>query len=168
TPSSPDLQRRETRAREYARPTKACARLKIGIALVLALLSVGLTGCFKVSSDAGALRDSVMKSAAAQWDKKIEVGVGAITLNLARAGLACVDLEPEARAALQAVRGAEVGVYKLREGHKELKRAVILSAADKAMTSRGWDRIVGVVNDREFVAIYVRHDARSTRNVRVC
>src|SRR6266480_835903 len=46
TPSSPDLQRTETRAREYARPTKPCARLKIGIAL--ALLTVGLTGCFKV------------------------------------------------------------------------------------------------------------------------
>jgi len=61
-----------------------------------------------------------------------------------------------------------VGVYKLREGHKELKRAVILSAADKAMARRGWDRIVGVLNQGEFVAIYVRHDLRSTRNVRVC
>ena len=168
TPSSPDLQRTETRAREYARPTKTCVRLRLGIAFVLALLSLGLTGCFKVSSDVGALRDSVMKSAAAQWDEKIEIGVGPITLYLARAGLAFVDLDPEARTALHAVRGAEVGVYKLREGHEQLKRAVILSAADKAMGRRGWDRIVGVVNEGEFVAIYVRHDARSTRNVRVC
>ena len=168
TPLSPDLQRAETRAREYARPTKACARLRLGIACVLALLSVGLTGCFKVSSDVGALRDSVMKSAAAQWDEKIEIGVGPITLYLARAGLAFVDLDPEARTALHAVRGAEVGVYKLRAGHKELKRAVILSVADKAMARRGWDRIVGVMNQGEFVAIYVPHDARSTRNVRVC
>ncbi|PYK63844.1 MAG: hypothetical protein DME21_01620 [Verrucomicrobia bacterium] len=116
----------------------------------------------------GALRDSVMKSAAAQWDEKIEIGVGPITLYLARAGLAFVDLDPEARTALHAVRGAEVGVYKLREGHEQLKRAVILSAADKAMATRGWDRLVGVMNQGEFVAIYVRHDARSTRNVRVC
>src|SRR2546421_889756 len=147
---------------------ETCARLRLGIAFVLALLSVGLTGCFKVGSDVGALRDSVMKSTAARWDEKIEIGVGPITLYLARAGLAFVDLEPEARTALHAVRGAEVGVYKLREGHKELKRAVILSAADKAMASRGWDRIVGVLNQGEFVAIYVRHDLRSTRNVRVC
>ena len=168
TPSSPDLQWAETRAREYARPTKTCARLRLGIAFVLALLSVGLTGCFKVSSDVGALRDSVMKSAAAQWDEKIEIGVGPITLYLARAGLAFVDLDPEARTALHAVRGAEVGVYKMREGHEQLKRAVILSAADKAMARRGWDRIVGVMNQGEFVAIYVRHDVRSTRNVRVC
>ena len=148
--------------------SETCARLRLGIAFVLALLSVGLTGCFKVSSDVGALRDSVMKSAAAQWDEKIEIGVGPITLYLARAGLAFVDLDPEARTALHAVRGAEVGVYKLREGHKELKRAVILSAADKAMASRGWDRMVAVINEREFVAIYVRNDARSTRNVRAC
>ena len=169
TPLSPDLPRMaETRAREYARPTKTCARLRLGIAFVFALLSVGLTGCFKVSSDVGALRDSVMKSAAAQWDEKIEIGVGPITLYLARAGLAFVDLDPEARTALHAVRGAEVGVYKMREGHEQLKRAVILSAADKAMARRGWDRIVGVMNQGEFVAIYVRHDVRSTRNVRVC
>src|SRR5438105_4625985 len=148
--------------------SETCARLRLGIAFVLALLSVGLTGCFKVSSDVGALRDSVMKSAAAQWDEKIEIGVGPITLYLARAGLAFVDLDPEARTALHAVRGAEVGVYKLRAGHKELKRAVILSVADKAMARRGWDRIVGVMNQGEFVAIYVPHDARSTRNVRVC
>jgi len=148
--------------------SETCARLRLGIAFVLALLSVGLTGCFKVSSDVGALRDSVMKSAAAQWDEKIEIGVGPITLYLARAGLAFVDLDPEARTALHAVRGAEVGVYKMREGHEQLKRAVILSAADKAMARRGWDRIVGVMNQGEFVAIYVRHDVRSTRNVRVC
>ena len=90
-------------------------------------------------------------------------------LNLARNDIALIsDLDPEARTALHAVRGAEVGVYKLRAGHKELKRAVILSVADKAMARRGWDRIVGVMNQGEFVAIYVRHDARSTRNVRVC
>src|SRR5207302_3285547 len=145
-----------------------CVRLRLGIAFALALVSFGLTGCFRVSSDVGALRDSVMKSAAAQWDEKMEIGVGPITLCLARAGLAFVDLEPEARTALHAVRGAEVGVYKLREGHEQLKRAVILSAADKAMATRGWDRLVGVMNQGEFVAIYVRHDARSTRNVRVC
>src|SRR5437867_1182563 len=105
TPSSPDLQRRETRAREYARPTRTCARLKIGIALALALLSVALTGCFRVSSDVRVLRDSVMNSAAADWNEKIEIGVGALTLNLARAGLAFVDLDAEARTALQWVRG---------------------------------------------------------------
>src|SRR5262245_24367343 len=77
-------------------------------ALCAASLCLGLTGCFRVSSDAQALRDSVMKSASCKWDEQIEIGVGALTLGLARAGLSFVDLDPEARAILSAVRGAEV------------------------------------------------------------
>ena len=137
-------------------------------AAALALLLVSMTGCFRVGSDVGALRDSVIKSAAAQWDQQIEFGVGAMTLTAARAGLAFVDLEPEARTALQAARGAEVGVYKRRGAKGQLRGGAILLAADKAMTERGWDRIVGVTHGRELVAVYAPQDVRSTRNVKVC
>ncbi len=138
------------------------------ITIALALLSLGLSGCFKVSSDIGALRDSVVKSAGVEWDEQIEIGVGAITLNLARAGLALVDLDPEAKAALHAVRSADVGVYKRRHGREQLKRTAILAAADKAMTARGWDRLVGVMNQSELVAVYAPSSARSARNLKVC
>jgi hypothetical protein len=137
-------------------------------ALALALLSTGLTGCFRVSSDVGALRDSVLKSASAKWDQQIEFGVGVMTLAVARAGLSFVDLEPEARTVLHAVRGAEVGVYKRRGAQAELKGGVILRAADNTMSGRGWERIVGVMNGRELVAVYAPRDVRSTRNMKVC
>ena len=142
--------------------------MRFFIAPVLVLLTLGLTGCFRVSNDVGALRKSVMTSAGAEWDEKIEIGVGAITLNLARAGLAFVDLPPEARAALHAARGAEVGVYRLRDARKPLNRAALLSAADKAMAGRGWDRIVGVLDQRDLVAIYMPNDVRSVRDVKIC
>jgi hypothetical protein len=141
---------------------------KMGIALAVAIVSIGLTGCFKVSTDVGALRDSVMKAAHAEREERIEIGVGPLTLNLARAGLAFVDLEPEARTALHAVRSAELGVYKLRNERQQLDHAAMLSAADKTMTDRGWDRVVGVMNRRELVAIYVPAQVRSTRNLKVC
>ena len=141
---------------------------KIGIALAVALVSVGLTGCFKVSTDVGALRDSVMKAAHAEREERIEIGVGPLTLNLARAGLAFVDLEPEARTALHAVRSAELGVYKLRNERRQLNHAAMLSAADKTMAGRGWERVVGVMNRHELVAIYVPGKVHSTRNVKVC
>ena len=143
-------------------------RTKFGIALAVALVSIGLTGCFKVSSDVGALRDSIMKAAPAEWEEQIEIGVGPLTLNLARAGLAFVDLEPEARTAFQAVRSAEVGVYNLRSERQPLDHAAMLSAADKTMADRGWDRVVGVMNRRELVAVYVPGQVRSTRNVKFC
>jgi hypothetical protein len=141
---------------------------KLGVLLGLALLSFGLTGCFRVSSDAEALRNSVLKTAGAKWDKEIEIGVGTLTLNLVRAGLAFVDLEPDARAAVKALRSAEVGVYKLEAGSKRLNHPGLLLAADKAMTTRGWDRVVAVVSERELVAIYVPKNCRSARNVRAC
>src|SRR6266536_1470060 len=104
-------------------------RPRIAVALAFAFVSVGLTGCFRVGNDVGALRDSVMKAAHAEREQRIEIGVGPLTLNLARAGLAFVDLEPEARTALQVVRSAEVGVYKLRSESQQLNLAAMLSAA---------------------------------------
>ena len=141
---------------------------KLHIACAVVLVTICLTGCFKVSTDAGALRDSVMKAAHADREERIEIGVGPLTLNLARAGLAFVDLEPEARTALHAVRSAEVGVYKLRNERQQLNHAAMLSAADSTMADRGWDRVVGVINRHELVAIYVPEQVRSTRNVKVC
>jgi hypothetical protein len=132
------------------------------------LITSCLTGCFKVSTDVGALRDSVMKAAHVEREERFEIGVGALTLNLARAGLAFVDLEPEARTALHAVRSAEVGLYKLRTEGQRLNYGAMLSAADKTMAERGWDRVVGVMNGHELVAIYVPGKTRSTRNVKVC
>ena len=141
---------------------------KLQIACVVGLVTIGLTGCFRVSSDVGALRDSVMKAAHAEREERIEIGVGPLTLNLARAGLSFVDLEPEARTALHAVRSAEVGVYKLRNERQRLNHATMLSAADKTMAARGWDRVVGVLNRNELVAIYVPGNVGSTRNLKVC
>ena len=140
---------------------------KLHIACAVVLVTICLTGCFKVSTDVGALRDSVMKAAHADREERIEIGVGPLTLNLARAGLAFVDLEPEARTALHAVRSAEVGVYKLRNGRRQLNHAAMLRAADETMAGRGWDRAVAVMNRHELVAIYVPAKVRSTRNVKV-
>jgi hypothetical protein len=141
---------------------------RLQIACVVGLVTSSLTGCFRVSSDVGALRDSVMKAAHAEREERIEIGVGPLTLNLARAGLAFVDLDPEARTALHTVRSAEVGVYKLRNTRQQLNHAAMLSAADETMAGRGWDRVVGVMNGHELVAIYVPAQVRSTRNMKVC
>ena len=136
--------------------------------LALALVCVGLCGCFKVGSDARALRDSLMKSAAAEWHEEIEIGVGALTLNLARFGLSFVDLDPEARTALEAARSADVGVYRRSGRTGSVDRVALLSTADEAMAARGWDRAVAVVNERELVVVYVPKTVRSPRDVKVC
>src|SRR5947208_15449323 len=85
---------------------------KLGIAVGLTLFSVCLAGCFKLSSDAGALRDSVIRSTATGWDVQIEVGVGAVTQDMARDGLAFVDLERDRRCPFNAGARREVVAHR--------------------------------------------------------
>jgi hypothetical protein len=141
---------------------------QLGMTFALALFCVSSTGCFKMSNDARALRDSVTRSAGAEWNEEIEIGVGALTLNLARFGLSFVDLDPEARTVLSAARSADVGVYRTRTEPKQKDFALMLANADHAMIARGWDRMVTVMEPRELVAVYVPGNIRSTRDVRVC
>ncbi len=153
------------------RRTRWLPVLAIVLALVLlppTLLVVGVYRCLSLSADAASVRRGVMKASGAEWDKQIELGVGPFLFSGVRAGLAFVKLPPEARAALRAVRGAEVGVYRRHEPGLRLNPAAMLSAADAAMTARGWDRVVGVTDPREMVAIYMPKAVRSARDVKTC
>ncbi len=144
------------------------AAIVVTFMLTVVLFGVGLFRSFGLSSDAAALRDGLMKSAAADWNREIEVGVGSFALNLARTALTFVRLEPEARAALRAFRGGDVGVYQRQHRQKRLDHAALLDAADKTMTARGWDRMVGVVGQDELMAIYVPRRVSSPRDMRIC
>ncbi len=129
-----------------------------------------LPGFFHIGRDAAALRNSLLKTAtrAGEWSKHIEVNVGAVTLELVRAGLALVPMEPDARTALRAVRAAEVSFFQRRHVRTRLDQATMLQDADAAMTSRGWDRVVGVRDGEALVAVYVPKKLSSSRDVRFC
>jgi hypothetical protein len=64
-------------------------------------------------------------------------------------------LDPAARAALQSIHGAGVGIYQLPAGTPPPNRAAMLVTAESAMTARGWERVVGVIDGREMVAVYI-------------
>jgi hypothetical protein len=137
---------------------------------MLALPVAGLTSYFRISRETRTLRNSLLRAAPAQWDKTIELSVGALTLTLARAVLdrIDIDLEPEARATLQAVRGAEVGIYQRRDRRTRVDASNLLSGADQAMASRGWDRLVGIVHRQQVVGIYTPKTPRPAQQVEVC
>jgi hypothetical protein len=100
---------------------------------------------------------------------EIELGVGGLTFTLARAGSAFVDLPPEARAVLRSVRGADVGVYRLRNPDRVVSGATLLPAADRALGERGWDRLVGVLDGPDkTVAVYVSREPESSRRLKLC
>jgi len=119
-----------------------------GVVLVLVfcltlLCAIGIASCFRLSSAPQALRRSVMESVPGQWDKRFAVNVGGFTLGFVRFGSHFFNLPPEPKAALEALRGAEVGVYKLRNPPPALDYSAVFKAADETMRRRGWERIVG-------------------------
>jgi hypothetical protein len=129
---------------------------------------IGVMGYFRLSSETKALRQAVMGARTGDWEKQFGVNVGGLTLDLVRAGSSFFKLPREARAALDALRGADVGVYQLRSARLALDPPAILPAADRAMKERGWERVVGVLDGQTLVAIYVPRKGLSAGRIRCC
>ncbi len=136
--------------------------------LLTAVIAVEVVSCFHLSSDTRALRNSLIKSSGVEWRQRIALHAGGLTLSAVRAGLSFVHLDAGARAALQSVRGAEVGIYQLPSGVKSPDRAAMLAAADTAMTARGWDRVVGVMDGINLVTVYLPGKTTSARRMKCC
>lgn len=129
----------------------------------LLLLPLLGTGCFRVGSEARILRDTVLDGGFARADQKVEVGAGFFTIGLAKMMTQYVDIPPEAREALSSVKHLECAVYEVHERRHSL--ATILADADEAMTARGCERLVGVVQRDQLVAVYVPRNMNSTKDV---
>ena len=122
---------------------------------VLLACGFGIVSVFRLSSDTRALRDVAVQSIGVQCDRKVALHVGGLATGLARAVSRFFDLAPEVRAGVQALRGAEVAVYEVRRVVPASERVQILAGADREMHRRGWMRIVGVMEKKQLVAIYV-------------
>ncbi|HEX7861346.1 MAG TPA: hypothetical protein VF773_13520 [Verrucomicrobiae bacterium] len=127
----------------------------------VALLLCG-TGCFRVSSDTRALRDVALEFNE-NAEEKIEIGAGFFTVGLVKFGARFVELPPEAKTVLGSVHGVECSVYQLQSDSAD--HAKLLIEADKAMSKRGCDRIVGVIDENQLVAVYAPRDQSSHRNM---
>ena len=123
------------------------------------------TGCFRVSSETRALRDVGLEFGAVGAEEKIELGVGYFTVGLAKLGTRFVDLPPEARMILGSVKGVECSVYDLQGRKANL--AQVLIEADLAMNKRGCERIVGVLDNEQLIAVYVPRNTSSHRKMSI-
>src|SRR5207244_8951017 len=94
-----------------------------------------------------------------------ELNVGRVPFAVARIVLPFVKMDNDARLAMTAVRDVEVSVHELTGS--EPNRARILSEADKRMSQRGWDRVVGVLNKDVAVAVYAQGKADSDLKISV-
>jgi hypothetical protein len=146
----------------------------VGLALLLfpfvalGVIALGAASYLHLSSDTRALRNGLMKASGVEWRQHLGLNLGSMTLGAVRAGLSLAPLDAQARAALETVRGVEVGIYELTPGTKPPDRAALLAAADTVLNARGWERVVGVLDGEELVSVYVPGAAIAARQVRCC
>lgn len=129
--------------------------MSVGTVVLAVVLVLGVASYFRLSAETRALRNGLIQASGAKWQQKIAFNVGGLTLGAARVGLSLAHLDDQARAALECVRGCEVGIYELPAAAETPDRAAMLKAADKAMSKRGWERVVGVRDEHALVAVYV-------------
>ncbi len=118
-------------------------------------IGIGVWSCLRTGSDSRALRTAAIKASGVPWQRQVEFSAGPILLGLARFGLSFAPLDPDGRLAIQAIRGAEVAVFQSPGGRDVTANPAVLNAVDDVMTRRGWDRMVGVRQEGNTVAVYV-------------
>ena len=136
--------------------------------VALGTIALGVASYFRLSSDTRAMRDGVIKASGVEWRQNIGLNIGGGTFGLVRAGLSFIQLEPEAQAAIKAVRGVEVGIYEPTSGTKPPDGAAMLAVADKVLNARGWERVVGVLDGKDLVSVFVPAGAVLTDKVKCC
>jgi hypothetical protein len=118
-----------------------------------------------VSGDLRVLRNAAIHGDGAQWKRQVEASVGGLPLWAARCVLPFTPAPPEAQQALSAVRSVEVSLHELRGSQPN--RVRIMREADEKMRTRGWDRVVGVLEHDTAVAVYVQPLSGSGGNIKV-
>lgn len=128
---------------------------------------IGLLSFFLLGSDARALRNGFLAGTDCSYRQRVAVNVGGATAGLVRYGARFFKAPPEALAGIEAFRGADVGVYRLGAGRRPDAETAFASM-DQRMRDRGWDRVVGVTQDRQLVAVYLSRKTVSVDRVHCC
>lgn len=140
------------------------------LALVLLPL-VGLVGMavsfLTLDRDAALLRREVMAASGRDWSTRGQGSVGGVTLWLVRQGLALVPRpeNAEARAALRAVNAVSVGVYRPVGSAESWSGEQLFQRTDRAMSARGWTRVVAVNDRSTHVLVYLADDDVAPRRM---
>lgn len=120
---------------------------------------------------AAVLRKQVMAASHADWRTKVQLSVGRVALGAVGTGLSFVHSPDiaDAQLALKAVRQASVGVYQRTTTDGESwSREQLFSDTDKAMGRRCWSRLVGVVDDKDVVLVYVPAKSPADGPIDIC
>lgn len=136
-----------------------------GVVLTLVLILVGLGAllawAWRPSGDLRSLRAAVRSTAAGAWRPELELSVGRLPAWCARSALGWVELPPEARAAVNAVRSAAVGIYRrpATEATPATAPLEMLRQVETTLKERGWSPVVTVREGDRTIAVLTRGES---------
>jgi hypothetical protein len=147
--------------------------LLLGLGLCLApivVLAIVAASYMTLDRDAAVLRKQVMAATHADWHTMVQMSIGSPTLGAIRSGLGFAHNQDvrEARQALAAIGHASVGVYELASESADWSRVQLFVDTDRAMQKRGWTRLVGVVDHKDTVLVYVPQDMSPEGMTDIC
>lgn len=122
--------------------------------LTFALVAFAIYRTVTVGTVLRSARNAVLRDAHLRFTHRIEATARPWLVNAARFGLGFAPLDPDARLAIQSIRGAEVGVYELTANPDESERRNLFGQVDKRLEERGWTRTVAVYDRDEMVMVY--------------
>lgn len=133
----------------------------VGIGLIALLVYRTIT----VGGDMRSVRGAVMNDMGVKCTSKVEVSAQPWLVGLARLGLNLAPLDPEARLAIQSIRGAEVGVYHLASEFDVRERHQLFNKVAARMAERDWDRAVTVINRDQLVMVFTPDEKMNADNI---
>ncbi len=141
----------------------------LAVLAALALLACVMAGvviyrAFTAGPEMKSIRQEIFSELGIRCSGRMEVRAPSLLLGLGRVVTSFVDLPDEARMATQAVRGGDVGVYKLQQKLSGAERRQMVELASKALASHEWERVVTVLDGDDTVMIFTPAGDNSPRN----
>lgn len=141
----------------------------ITLAAMAVVAVVEAASLFRLSREAGEVRTAISRVIAGDASTEVQFSVGPGTLGLARFVAGFIDeVPPEALKAMEAVRQASVGVYRLHDRPTAVERLGMLQAATDRMAVEGWQRVVAVHDSGDLVMVFAPQNAHDPLDLQFC
>ena len=135
--------------------------------IVLAIVAVNY---LTLDRDARLLMAQMVDATDGECHTTIQFNLGQATVHAARFALGFVQDKKirDLRKLLDSINQASVGVYQFVSTEENRSHKQLLTTTDQAMSTRGWSRIVGVVDKDDTVIIYGPNKASPGTKFKAC
>ena len=126
------------------------------LSLLIGVFVAGATvlRAFKPPTDRSGLRSELLTCLEGSRVSSIEVAIPSWVATLGRVGVSLAAIDPDIKAAIQPVKGGQVGVYEFEECPSRKNMMTLLEVADRELEGEGWLRMVTVLEDSKLVVVY--------------